>query len=464
MIRGLRYAIRGLLGNPGFAAVVILTIGIGIGANATMFSWMHNVLLNPLPAASDPGRIVAIENTADNGDPLTTSFLDYTDYRDHLHLVDSVTLKKMQPFVVGEESHPERVWGEMVSGNFFELLGVRPEIGRFFNREESGDEQNAHPMAVISHSYWMTHYHRQSSVVGAKLRLDRTVFTIIGVAPKPFHGSWAGLDMQIWVPITMYGQVTHTGTWMLRDRNARDFMMLARLKPGVTIEQARAEAKALADLMANANAYGDQGVGADVLPLWKSHFGSENILLTPITILVGASGLMLLIVCANVANLLLARVTARRKELRHSHGSGREAGTSDPGTPDRSLAACPGRLACGSPPCELAEWFACMVDSRSLHSDAAPAAARRQGSAVLYGPRLLCGTGGRIRTGFKWLTGKRKYGLERRCARLNLRGIAPPARFAGGRRGQPRRGGADRRRIVPPELPKSARHEPRVRP
>ena len=315
MIRGLRYAIRGLLGNPGFAAVVILTIGIGIGANTTMFSWMHNVLLNPLPAASDPGRIVAIENTADNGDPLTTSFLDYTDYRDHLHLVDSVTLKKIQPFVVGEESHPERVWGEMVSGNFFELLGVRPEIGRFFNREESGDEQNAHPMAVISHSYWMTHYHRQSSVVGAKLRLNRTVFTIIGVAPKPFHGSWAGLDMQIWVPITMYGQVTHTGTWMLRDRNARDFMMLARLKPGVTIEQARAEAKALADLMANANAYGDQGVGADVLPLWKSHFGSENILLTPITILVGASGLMLLIVCANVANLLLARVTARRKEL-----------------------------------------------------------------------------------------------------------------------------------------------------
>ena len=243
MIRGLRYAIRGLLGNPGFAAVAILTIGIGIGANTTVFSWMRNVLLNPLPAASDPGRIVAIENTADNGDPLATSFLDYTDYRDHLQFVDSVTLKKIQPFVVGEESHPERVWGEVVSGNFFELLGVRPEIGRFFNREESGDEQNAHPMAVISHSYWMTHYHGQGSVIGAKLRLNRTVFTIIGVAPTPFHGSWAGLDMQIWVPITMYGQVTHTGTWMLRDRNARNFMMLARLKSGITIEQARAEPK-----------------------------------------------------------------------------------------------------------------------------------------------------------------------------------------------------------------------------
>src|SRR5271167_4820482 len=133
MIRDLRYAIRGLLGNPGFATVAILTIGIGIGANTTVFSWMRNVLLNPLPAASDPGRIVAIENTADNGDPLKTSFLDYTDYRDYLQFVDLVTLKKIQAFVVGEESHPERVWGEVVSGNFFDLLGVRPEIGRFFN-------------------------------------------------------------------------------------------------------------------------------------------------------------------------------------------------------------------------------------------------------------------------------------------------------------------------------------------
>jgi predicted permease len=315
MIRDLRYALRGLLGNPGFATVAILTIGIGIGANTTIFSLMRNVLLNPLPEASDPDRIVAIENTADNGDPLTTSFLDYTDYRDHLQLVDSVTLKKIQPFVVGEESHPERVWGEVVSGNFFDLLGVRPEIGRFFNREESGDEQNAHPVAVISHGYWMSHYQGQSSVVGAKLRLNRTVFTIIGVAPKPFHGSWAGLEMHIWAPITMYGQVTHTGTWMLQDRNTRNFMMLARLKPGVTIKQVRGEAKALAALMAKADADSDQGVGAEVLPLWKSHFGSENILLTPIAILLGASGLMLLIVCANVANLLLARVTARRKEL-----------------------------------------------------------------------------------------------------------------------------------------------------
>jgi predicted permease len=203
----------------------------------------------------------------------------------------------------------------MVSGNFFDMLGVQPEAGRFFSSAERDDAQNAHAVVVISHSYWRSHYHSDRAAIGASLRINRTPFTIIGVAPDGFHGTRSGLDYEIWMPLTMYGQLTHTGTWMLRDRGTRNFMMMARLAPGATIEQARGEVQALANRMAVADADSDAGIGATVLPVWQSHFGTQSILLTPIAILMGASGVVLLIVCANLANLLLARATGRLKEF-----------------------------------------------------------------------------------------------------------------------------------------------------
>ena len=117
MIKDLRYAVRGLWSHPAFAVVAILVIGLGIGANTAIFSWMRMVVLNPLPGAADPGRVVAIENTADDGRPLTSSYLDFRDYRDHLKLLGPVTLRKIQPLLVGEQINPARVWGELVSGN-----------------------------------------------------------------------------------------------------------------------------------------------------------------------------------------------------------------------------------------------------------------------------------------------------------------------------------------------------------
>src|SRR6266446_1674188 len=196
ILRDLRYGLRTLGRNPGFTAVAVLTIGIGIGASTTIFSWMRSMLLNPLPGAT----------------------------------------------------HAER-----------------------------DDAQNAHAVVVISHSYWKNQYHSDRSAIGASLRINRTPFTIIGVAPDGFHGTRSGLDYEMWMPLTMYGQLTHTGTWMLRDRNTRNFIMYGRLAPGATIEQARSEVQALANRMAVTDADSNQGIGATVLPVWQAYFGTQSI-------------------------------------------------------------------------------------------------------------------------------------------------------------------------------------------
>ena len=311
----LRYAVRSFRNRPTFAAVAILTIAIGIGANTTIFSWLRSLVLNPFPGAADPDRIVAIENTAPDGEPITTSYLDFRDYRDNLRLVKSVTAYRGYLFSVGEVPTVERAWGEMVSGGAFDMFGVKPEAGRFFSLDERNDAQNAHAVVVISDHYWKSHYDSGPSAIGSTLRINQTPLTIIGVAPENFHGAHAGLDYDFWIPLTMYGQMTHTGTWMLQDRNTRNFMLLARLAPGVSIEQARGEVQALANRMAQLDADSNQGVGAVVLPVWQSHFGTQSVLLTPVAILMGTGGVVLLIVCANLANLLLARATARQQEL-----------------------------------------------------------------------------------------------------------------------------------------------------
>lgn len=315
LLQDLRYALRSFRNRPTFAAVAILTIAIGIGANTTIFSWLRSLVLNPFPGAAEPERIVAIENTAPDGTPITTSYLDFRDYRDNLRLVKSVTAYRGYLFSVGEAPNVERAWGEMASGGVFDMCGVKPEAGRFFSAEEQDDAQNAHAVVVISHGYWKSRYGLSTSAIGSILRINQTPLTIVGVAPEGFHGTHAGLDYDFWIPLTMYGQMTHTGTWMLRDRNTRNFMLLARLAPGVSTDQARGEVQALANRMAELDADSNQGVGATVLPVWQSHFGTQAMLLTPVAILMGTGGVVLLIVCANLANLLLARATGRQQEF-----------------------------------------------------------------------------------------------------------------------------------------------------
>lgn len=313
--QNLRYAARMLRRNPGFTLVVILTLALGIGANTTIFSWVRSVLLNPLPGVASPERVVALETIAPSGEWVPTSYLDFRDLRDNCRLSEKMSVTKPMDLAVGNETSLERIWGEAVSGNFFDLLQIKPELGRFFSSEEVDHEQNAHPLVVIDHSYWISHFRGDPAAIGSTLRIGRFPYTVIGVAPETFHGSMAGLSFQMWVPATMYGQLSATGTQTLVDRKWRTFRVLVRLAPNATFEQARAEVQSHANEIARAEAGTNEGMSATLFPLWKAHYGIQDALLGPLSILMAASGVLLLIVCSNVANLLLARAAERQKEF-----------------------------------------------------------------------------------------------------------------------------------------------------
>ena len=310
-----RFGARMLRKNPGFTIVAVLTLALGIGANTAIFSWIHAVLLEPLPGVADPDRVVALESLTPDSDWVPTSYLDFRDLRDNSKLVESMSIAKPMGLAVGEPGSVEQIWGEAVSGNFFDLLRVKPELGRFFSTEEVDHEQNAHPLAIISHSFWVTHFQSNPNAVGETTRINHVPYTIIGIVPQDFHGSMPGLDFEIWVPATMYGQLSSTGDATLRDRKWRTFRVLARLAPSATIEQARTEVRSLADRMAHEDADTNEGMSATLLPLWKAHYGIQDSLLGPLSILMAAGGVLLLVVCANVANLLLARATTRQREF-----------------------------------------------------------------------------------------------------------------------------------------------------
>jgi len=315
LFQDLRFALRMFRKNPGVTAIAVLTLALGIGANTTIFSWVRSVLLNPLPGSGDPERVVALETLAPNGDWLPTSYLDFRDLRENCKLVESMSVTKPMVLAVGNGSSVEHVWSEAVSGNFFELLQVKPQAGRFFSTAEVDHEQNAHPLVVIAHSFWINHFHGDTGVIGATVRINQFPYTVIGVAPNTFHGSMAGLSFSMWVPATMYGQLSSTGDQTLRDRKWRTFRVLARLSPGAFIEQAGAEVQSQANQMARRDADTNEGMSETLLPLWKAHYGIQNSLLGPLSSLMAAAGVLLLIVCANVANLLLARATSRQKEF-----------------------------------------------------------------------------------------------------------------------------------------------------
>ncbi len=315
LFKDLQYGLRVLRKSPGFTAVAVLTMALGIGANTTVFSWVNAVLLRPFQGAGDPDRLVSLEMVAPSGEHLTVSYPDYRDLRDRSKLLDGIMVTQPRPLNLGDGVHAARIWAELVSGDFFDVMRVQPALGRFFMGTERDDIPGGHLVAVISYTLWKNRFHADPAAVGTTIRVNRYPLTIIGVAPEKFGGSMSSMTFDLWTPAMAFGELTAAGDFYLRDRRTRMFLSLARLKPGVTIEQGRAELQSLAQGLAESYADTNRGVGATIVPVWQAAFGAQKTLLAPLSILMGVCGVVLLIACANVTNLLLARATSRAREL-----------------------------------------------------------------------------------------------------------------------------------------------------
>ncbi|HLK19195.1 MAG TPA: ABC transporter permease [Bryobacteraceae bacterium] len=314
LLRDIGYGVRVFRNSPGFTAATVLTLALGIAANTTVFGWIDTLLVNPIPGATRGDRLVSIETILPTGEFSTTSWRDYLDYRDTLTLISGAGASLLNPFALGDEN-PQRLSGEYVSANYFEVLGVRPVLGRAFLASECVDQAGACPVAVISHRLWQQRFHGDRTVLGRTVRVNRHPLTVIGVAPPQFRGTLPGFILDIWVPMVMAPALNGQGEWLLTDRREHQMWITARLKPGVTVTQANAEVDACARRIATISPATNTGVTARLTPVWKAHIGLQGYLLTPLRILMAVCGVVFLIVAANVTNLQLVSATARRKEF-----------------------------------------------------------------------------------------------------------------------------------------------------
>ena len=303
LLKDLRYAFRSLVKRPGFTIVAILTLALGIGINTTVFSLANSVFLRQLPVAA-PQNLVWIFSDRDN----PSSYPDYLDYRQQTELFDGVMAYEWVGLNLGSNGQSERVEGTLVSGNYFDVLGVKAELGRTF----LPDEDKA-PVAVISHNVWQRRFNSDAGVVGKSMVLNGVQFTIVGVAPRDFVGAEEAFPRQVWIPLMMRASVRPGPA--LDNRNVRNLDVIARLKHGITLRQAQAGMNVVASRLAQSYPESNRNFQ---IALYTAGNGRPafRAMLKPVTqILLGVVGLILLITCANVANLLLARAARRRKEV-----------------------------------------------------------------------------------------------------------------------------------------------------
>jgi macrolide transport system ATP-binding/permease protein len=314
LVQDLRYGLRQLGRSPGFSSLAILCLTLGIGANTAVFSWIEGILFRPYPAVAHQERLLALAGTA-RGETGATgiSWPDFLDLQRGCTLCDAFFVSKITGSTLNIGERAEIATGSIVSANYFDAIGVHPALGRGFAPGEDVGS-NAHPVAVISHQFWRNRFKSDPQIIGKTQRLDNIPYTIIGVAPQGFYGTFVGWAMDFWVPASME-ETFESGGYKLEDRGARWIEAYVRLKPGVTRAQAQEEISAIATRLEHDYSATNRGRSIRLWPLWQTPFNNAGTLLPTLEIMLAVGAFVLLIACANVGNLLLVRSFARRHEM-----------------------------------------------------------------------------------------------------------------------------------------------------
>jgi predicted permease len=323
-LQDLRFGFRMLRRSPGFSALAILCLTLGIGANAAVFSWIEGILFRPYPAVTHQEQLLALAGTARGESGHTAiSWPDFADLQRNCTLFDAFFVSKIMGTTLSIGDRAEVTTGSIVSANYFDAIGVHPILGRGFEPGEDAG-RNAHPVTVISYQLWKGRFKGDPQIIGKTQRLNNVMHTIVGVAPEGFYGTFVGWAMQFWVPTSME-ETFEAGGYKLEDRGARWIEAYVRLKPGVTLSQAQQEISAAAKRLETDYPATNRGRSIKLWPLWQTPFNNANTLLPTLEIMLAVVVFVLLIACANVGNLLLVRSFARRHEMtvRLAIGAGR---------------------------------------------------------------------------------------------------------------------------------------------